>query len=201
MADKNSKPGKQSELHKLLGMTDAELRQELIDEGIDPDAEIAAMRRLGRVMAAKFAPQIEREAALPRAAGKTFPLFAEAVAAGAPAWAEGATPADEVSLLDVLSKGTSEDTMWARVSGWSMRDEGINDGDLVLVDVKTEPKDGDIVLAHLAGEGQVVKRLRKRRGKLTLESANPDFAPIPVNDPSTLRIHGVVVGRAGTLTR
>ncbi|MGE4240687.1 LexA family protein [Ramlibacter sp.] len=184
---------------EISKMTEEELRQELIDEGIDPDHEIAAMRRLGRVMAARFADQIEREARMLPEVIKPLPLFAEAVAAGHPAWADGNGPRRQASLLDVLGGATPEDTIWARVSGWSMRDEGINDGDLILVNVKTRAKDGDIVLAHLAGQGQVVKRLRIEGGKASLMSAHPDYAPIPVDDPATLTIHGVVVGRAGTL--
>jgi DNA polymerase V len=194
-------PKGMSELHKLLGMTPAEVRLDLMKLGIDPKAELAAARRLGRVLAAQFADQIERERDMGlAAASKPFPKFAEAVAAGAPAWADGATCAPETaSLLDVLSDGSTDDTVWARVSGWSMRDDGINDGDLVLVNTKLEANDGDIVLAHLAAEGQVVKRLRRSRGRVTLQSANPDFADIEIDDPSTLRIQGVVVGRAGKL--
>lgn len=86
----------------------------------------------------------------------------------------------------------------ARVSGWSMRDSSIKDGDLVLVDPKAEIKDGDIVLAHVAGHGQVVKRLRLPLGEnAILESANPDFKPIVISEPSDLRIHGKVLWRAG----
>lgn len=189
------------ELHRELGMTPEEVRQSYIDEGLDPDAVVAQMRRLGQVMAAKYAPQIEREE---RARNANFtaplPLFRESVAAGAPAWAEpaGVAPAG-ASLVDVMAGGKAEDTILAKVCGWSMREEGINDGDYVMVNVKMLPNDGDIVLAHIEGEGQVVKRLRMSPGQVTLESANPDFADIVVRDPATLRIHGVVVGRAGKI--
>lgn len=188
-----------SEIHKLLGMTPAEVRQELIDRGYDPEEEVAKMRRLGRVLAAKFGDQIEREARMPREAAKSFPIFEEAVAAGHPIWADRSEACGEASLFDLLSDAPPEHTMWARVSGWSMRDAAVRDGDLVLVNTRAEPKDGDIVLAHLAGLGQVVKRLRLRDGRVALESANPDFEPIEVEDPATLRIHGVVIGRAGTV--
>lgn len=199
--DKKSERIYPDELHRELGMTPEEVRQSYLDEGIDPDVVVAEMRRLGEVMAAKYAPQIERER---QARNPNFtaplPLFGESVAAGAPAWAEpaGVAPAG-ASLSDVMAGGKVEDTFLAKVCGWSMRDEGINDGDYVMVNVKMLPNDGDIVLAHIEGEGQVVKRLRKKRGKITLESANPDFDDIVVKDPATLRIHGVVVGRAGKI--
>lgn len=182
---------------EISKMTEAELRADLVAQGLDPDAELAAMRRLGRVMAAKYAPQIERESRLPPDFAKPFPLFAEAVAAGPAAWADAPSPPEETSLLDVLAGASKEDTILARVRGWSMRDEHIKDGDYVLVNVKQEAKDGDIVLAHIAGEGQVVKRLRVEGSRVTLESANAEFAPIVIEDSAALRLHGVVVARAG----
>ena len=182
---------------EISKMTEDELRAELVAEGLDPDEEVAAMRRMARVLAAQYAPQIERESRLPPDFCKPFPLFAEVVAAGSAAWAEAPAPSEQGSLLDVLAHASKENTILARVRGWSMRDAGISDGDLVMVNTKQEAKDGDIVLAHLAGEGQVVKRLRVEASRVLLESANPDFAPILVADPAALRIHGVVVGRAG----
>lgn len=182
---------------EISKMTAEELRADLVAQGLDPDAEIAAMRRLGRVLAAQFAPQIERESRLPPDFCKPFPLFAEVVAAGSAAWAEAPSPSEEGSLLDVLANASKDDTILARVRGWSMRDAGISDGDLLMVNTKQEAKDGDIVLAHLAGEGQVVKRLRIEVSRVLLVSANPDFEPIVVEDSASLRIHGVVVGRAG----
>ena len=100
--------------------------------------------------------------------------------------------------MELMRVADPAQMMWARVSGWSMRDEGIRDGDMVLVDRSREPRDGDIVLAHLAGQGQVVKRLRVRsNAAAALESANPDFDAIEINEPTDLAIHGVVIGRAG----
>lgn len=188
-----------AEWKRIERMSAAELRRELAEQGIDPDAEIEAMRRLGRVMAAKYAPRIERERLMLRGAAKAFPVCADAAAAGPPAWASGDAPEGRASLLDVLAGAAAADTAWARVSGWSMRGEGVNDGDMVLVNFKREPKDGDVVLAHLAGRGQVVKRLSVVGGKARLLSAHPDFPPMEIDDESGLTIHGVVVGRAGTL--
>ena len=86
-----------------------------------------------------------------------------------------------------------------KVVGWSMTNEHITDGDVVLVDATAEPKDGDIVVAFIPGEGQVVKRLRIFRDRLVLESAHPDFKPIVFFDPTELVIQGVVKGRSGPL--
>lgn len=188
-----------SDIHVLIGLTPAEVLQDALDAGVDPRAEVEAMRRLGRVLAAQYAPQIEREMLHLPESSKQFPIFGEAVAAGAPAWTGSSYDGRQASLLDVLRDGDPETVIWARVSGWSMRDEGIHDGDMVLVDTKAEAKDGDIVLAHIAGQGQVVKRLRRDDGGARLESANPDFAPIHLDESTSLTIHGVVIGRAGRM--
>lgn len=187
------------EWERLDKMTEAELRQEYIDEGIDPDEVVESMRRLGRVMAARFADQIEFERRMPWEVLKVFPMLPEPVAAGAPAWTDGAAVMERASLMDLLALGDESDLFWARVKGCSMRDAGILDGDTVLASRTRRPKDGDLVVAHLADEGQVVKRLRLTGGGAILESANPDFAPIGVADAASLRICGVVLARAGSL--
>lgn len=187
----------ESALHKDLGMTDAELRAELVAEGLDPVQEAQAIRTMMQRMASKHAGQAASPRQLADAGSQRFAVFHEAVSAGSPAPAGGAE-AERANLMELMRIGDPAQMMWARVSGWSMRDEGIRDGDMVLVDRAREPRDGDIVLAHLAGQGQVVKRLRlAENASAQLESANPDFEPIEVKDAADLAIHGVVVGRAG----
>lgn len=204
MADRIANDKKGSALHRMLGAAPATIRQELASLGIDPAAEISAMRRLGRTAAACFAPQIRQEAAdqraLERDREERYPMYEEAACAGSPSWDGQADPPTETSIFDILGHFDPKTAAWVRVSGWSMRDEGIKDGDMVLVDTKREAKSGDIVVAHIAGEGQVVKRILMKEGgaPAVLESANPDFPPRIV-DAAILRIHGVVVGRAGKL--
>lgn len=187
----------ESPLHQELGLTDAQLRQELSDQGLSPDQEAKALRSMIATLSRSkhLAPQPE-EVLYPR-----FALFDETVAAGAPCPSPSfAGSGGSVSILEVLRVANPDSVMWARVSGWSMRDEGIKDGDMILVDTRQEARDGDIVLAHLTSEGQVVKRLRlPASGGAVLESANPDFEPIVIADPASLTIHGVVIGRAGRL--
>lgn len=195
-------PEASTELHRLLGMTPEQVREDLVTEGLDPTAEIQAMRRLGRIAAARHAEQIGREWIYPHEVALPFKRFQDAVAAGEPAWTGGSEPSDASSILDVLRDGDPDGIIWARVSGWSMRDAGIHHGDMVLVNVKIEANDGDIVLAHIEGQGQVIKRLHiigENKG-VELLSANPDFDPIVIADSLGLRIHGVVIGRAGKIS-
>lgn len=83
-------------------------------------------------------------------------------------------------------------TFFIRVIGDSMIEEGINNGDLLIVDKSINAGLGHIVIAEIDGE-YTVKRLGIIDKKLSLIPANPDFAPIPINDYSDLNIWGVVV--------
>ena len=90
--------------------------------------------------------------------------------------------ADE-SILDTMSFdeyliGDPSKTFVLEVKGDSMIEEGIREGDLVIVERKNEPKDGDIVIAEVDG-GWTMKFLRKKPGKAVfLEPANRKYKPI-----------------------
>ncbi|MGK2940402.1 MAG: transcriptional repressor LexA [Immundisolibacter sp.] len=81
-----------------------------------------------------------------------------------------------------------------RVSGLSMRDAGILDGDLLAVHQTPKAHNGDLVVARIDGE-VTVKRFQRKGNKVTLLPANPDFAPIEV-DPrrQDFVIEGLGVG-------
>jgi repressor LexA len=77
------------------------------------------------------------------------------------------------------------------VKGDSMIEEGIHEGDLVIVERRDDAKDGDIVIAEIDG-GFTMKYLRKKNGKVYLEPANKNYKPIyPEHD---LKISAVVKG-------
>ena len=81
-----------------------------------------------------------------------------------------------------------------RVSGASMRDAGILDGDLLAVHSTREARPGQIVVARLDDE-VTVKRWRPRGAEITLMPENPDFTPIVVDTRVTaLTIEGIGVG-------
>ena len=61
------------------------------------------------------------------------------------------------------------------VRGDSMIDEGINDGDTVIVRRTDKADTGDIVVALVDGEEATLKRLRKRGNTIALEAANPNY--------------------------
>ena len=77
------------------------------------------------------------------------------------------------------------------VKGDSMIDEGIKEGDLVLVERTGEPKSGDIVIAEVDG-GWTMKYFRKVGNKVFLEPANRKYKPIyPKYD---LKVAAIVKG-------
>jgi len=109
------------------------------------------------------------------------------VEAGFPSAAEEEL-ADTMSLDEYLVKNR-EATFMLRVKGESMKDAGIMNGDMVLVERNTTPKDGQIVIAEVDGEW-TIKYLRSQGKKPYLEPANKKFRPI--YPESELKIAAVV---------
>jgi repressor LexA len=81
-----------------------------------------------------------------------------------------------------------------QVRGVSMKDEGILDGDWLVVHRTTEAKSGQIVVARI-GDDVTVKRLKMRGHKAELIPANPDFKTLHLDlHHDTLAIEGIAVG-------
>jgi DNA polymerase V len=123
----------------------------------------------------------------PRA--EIFPLMTSRIAAGFPSPADDYVE-DRIDLNAHLILHR-EATFLLRVSGWSMRDAGIFDGDEILVDRAITPRDGRIVVAAIDG-ALTVKRLRKIRGRIHLVAENPEFPDRVLQEGEELCIWGVV---------
>lgn len=80
-----------------------------------------------------------------------------------------------------------------RVSGDSMIDAGIHDGDLLAVHHTRQARNGQIVVAR-NGDDVTVKRLRRQREKIWLEAANPRYSDIPIHPGEDWSIEGLGVG-------
>ena len=81
-----------------------------------------------------------------------------------------------------------------QVSGLSMRDEGILDGDWLVVHRTSEAKSGQLVVARV-GDEVTVKRLWMRGSKAELIPANPAFQTLHLDlNRDSLAIEGVAVG-------
>ena len=71
------------------------------------------------------------------------------------------------------------------VSGLSMRDAGILDGDYVVAERTSTADDGEIVVAMIDDEA-TVKRLYREKDRVRLQPENPDFQPIYSDHASVL---------------
>jgi len=81
-----------------------------------------------------------------------------------------------------------------QVRGLSMKDEGILDGDWVVVHRTTQARSGQIVIARV-GDDVTIKRLKLRGHKAELIPANPDFATLYLDlHHDSLAIEGIAVG-------
>lgn len=111
------------------------------------------------------------------------------VEAGIPTLAEEDL-SNTVNLDDYLIKNKST-TYLLEVKGDSMVDEGIKEGDLVVVERRGDPKDGDIVIAEVDG-GWTMKYFKKKGNIIYLKPANKNYAPIyPEYD---LKVAAIVKG-------
>jgi DNA polymerase V len=82
-------------------------------------------------------------------------------------------------------------TYFMRVSGNSMINACIHDGDIVIVDRSIKPASGKIVIAVVDGE-MLIRRLERTMNRVRLIPETPKLSPIEVNEFSDLVIWGVV---------
>ena len=82
-------------------------------------------------------------------------------------------------------------TFFMRVSGNSMINAGIYDGDIVIVDKSVKPQNGKIVIAIIDGE-LLIRRYEKTLNRLRLIPETPKLSPIEIGEFSDCKIWGVV---------
>jgi repressor LexA len=81
-----------------------------------------------------------------------------------------------------------------QVRGDSMVEEGILDGDWVVIERRDHARNGEIVVALIDGEEATLKRIEQRPGEVLLHPANAAMAPLRYA-PDRVRIQGVLVGQ------
>ena len=121
-----------------------------------------------------------------------FPLVGK-IAAGNPI--EKYSTDDQLDVIDVLGTdiGSSDGgaTFALRVDGDSMKDEGILDGDYVIIRRTETARNGDRVVALLPNGETTLKTFFKEANQIRLQPANPDYEPIIVRE---CKIQGIVSG-------
>lgn len=120
---------------------------------------------------------------------RIIPLMSHTVPAGFPSPADDHVT-DSIDLNEHLITHR-EATFILRVSGWSMVNAGIHDGDEIIVDRALHPSHGNIVVAVVNNE-LTVKRLHKTATAIRLVPENPEFQDIVIGTEEDLTIWGVV---------
>jgi len=119
-----------------------------------------------------------------------LPFFDVGISAGFP------SPADDFieSSIDLNKEFIKHKytTYFARVKGHSMKNVGINDGDLLIIDKSLEPQNNKIAVCQIDGEF-TVKRIRIEKDIIWLIAENEDYQPIKVTPENNFVIWGIVV--------
>lgn len=128
-----------------------------------------------------FQPMIGKE--------QTLPIFSTSIAAGFP------SPADDyieqqLDLNQFIIKHPTA-TFFVRVQGESMRDAGIQSGDILVVDRSVAPAHGKIVVAVMDGEF-TVKRIHLEGNDVFLVPENSAYSRLKVSPDSQFQVWGVV---------
>lgn len=118
---------------------------------------------------------------------RQLPLLGN-IAAGLPL--EVVPSEDTIAVPDHLTH--RNDNYVLKVRGDSMIEDGIHDGDFVIIEPRQTASNGDMVVAMVAGE-VTLKRFYREKGRIRLQPANHTMAPIYAN-PEDVHIQGGVVG-------
>ena len=118
--------------------------------------------------------------------GLALPL-AGMIAAGAPI--EAVEAPETIDLKEMLTRG--HECFVLRVTGDSMIEEHIRDGDYVIVEKRSTARNGETVVALLEDGSATLKKFYRENGRIRLQPANPNMSPLYVD---SVRIQGVVIG-------
>lgn len=109
------------------------------------------------------------------------------IAAGKPI--EAIETPENLDLHDLVPPGI--DVFALTVHGESMIEDSIRDGDTVLVERRSEAKNGETVVAILDDGEATLKRFYREGNRIRLQPANSAMSPIY---PDTVEVRGVVIG-------
>jgi repressor LexA len=124
-----------------------------------------------------------------RGAGRALELpLLGYVAAGLPIEAVAGT--ETIAVPETLAG--KRDSYVLRVKGDSMIDDGIHDGDVVIVESRRDAENGATVVALVEGQA-TVKRFYRKRGRIHLVPANERLEPIVAREED-VELRGIVVG-------
>ena len=167
------------ELGDRMGVTKATARQ-----------YVQALQRKGALRADRYAHRslepVENDEG--EANRLTLPL-AGRIAAGSPL--DAVEDREMVDIADTLDIGRAEGIFLLQVTGDSMVDEGIFDGDYVIVEPRATARNGETVVALLDDGTATLKKFYREKNRVRLQPANSAMKPIYVR---RVVVQGVVKG-------
>jgi DNA polymerase V len=119
----------------------------------------------------------------------SLPLVETGISAGFPSPALDFANST-IDLNKYLIKNPSS-TFYGRVRGNSLRDAGIDDNDILIIDRSLEPQDGKIAVCFIDGEF-TAKRIKIKKNEIWLMPENKDYQPIRVTPENEFIIWGIV---------
>ena len=98
-------------------------------------------------------------------------------------------PIDSITIPENESKGVSFGLF---VRGDSMKDLGVEDGDIILVNANSPVESGSLVIAMIDNKA-TFKRLKKENGKIFLVPANENYEPIELTPNMDIKLYKVIM--------
>ena len=89
---------------------------------------------------------------------------------------------------------SDKDCYLLQVKGDSMIEEGILDGDYIVVEQRNRARNGEIVVALVEGEEATLKRIEQKPNQVVLHPANSSMKPMRYR-PDQIEIQGVLIGQ------
>lgn len=112
------------------------------------------------------------------------------IAAGQPI--EAIEQRDSIQVPDLLR--TRRPCYVLQVRGDSMIEDGILDGDHIIVEQRDQARNGDIVVALIDGTDATLKRIEHKPGAVILHPANAHMSPLHFS-PDQVVVQGILVGQ------
>lgn len=99
----------------------------------------------------------------------------------------------DYDTISVPSSMVKKETFALRVKGHSMRDENIEDGDIVIIERRSSAENGESVVVRINNEEVTMKKLYIEKSGVRLQPANPEMEPIILTNDE-IEILGIVTG-------
>jgi repressor LexA len=174
------------EKHEISPTLD-EIAQELGVNKVTVFGHVAELERKGLLLRAARGVSRGLQLANPPAQARTRVSILGRIAAGRPI--EAVEDQEDLDLQDWIPAG--KDVYALRVRGDSMIEDSIRDGDIVLVERRSDARNGETVVAVLPGEVATLKRFYREGSQIRLQPANASMRPLLVPEAE---VRGVVLG-------